>query len=124
MITHFTQLYAWQKNNELVLYIYKVTKNFPKDELFGLVSQMRRAAVSIIANIAEGYGRFHYKDKINFYIIARGSSAEVQNYLIVSKNLGYLTEKEYNEMRIFSDEGYKLICGLIQSTGKYKSLAV
>ncbi|MDD5071499.1 MAG: four helix bundle protein [Patescibacteria group bacterium] len=74
-IKHFTQLFAWQKNHNLVLQVYKLTKKFPKDELFGLVSQIRRAVCSITGNIAEGYGRYHYKDKIRFYTIARGSSA-------------------------------------------------
>ncbi|MFH1677692.1 MAG: four helix bundle protein [Patescibacteria group bacterium] len=97
-----------------------MTKKFPKDELFALVSQIRRAVSSITGNIAEGYGRYHYKDKIRFYTIARGSAAEVQNYLIIAKDLGYITEEEFTQIKIISYEGYKLICGLIQSTDKFK----
>ncbi|MDD4333403.1 MAG: four helix bundle protein [Patescibacteria group bacterium] len=115
-IHHFTDLIAWQKNHELVLKIYKITKNFPKEELFGLISQMRRAASSITANIAEGYGRFHSKDRIRFYLQSRGSSAELQNHLILAHDLKYLNDQEFEELKIISFEGYKIICGLINST--------
>jgi len=96
-IKHFTDLIAWQKNHQLVLEIYKITKKFPKDELFGLTSQIRRAVVSITSNIAEGYGRYYFKEKIRFYTISRGSSTEVQNHLIIAKDLGYITEEEFNK---------------------------
>lgn len=119
-IKHFTDLFAWQKNHFLVLEIYKLTKKFFKDELFGLTSQIRRAVVSITSNIAEGYGRFHFKDIIKFYTIARGSSTEVRNHLIIAKDLGYITEEEFNKIKVISFEGYKLICGIIQSTEKAK----
>jgi four helix bundle protein len=115
-INHFVDLIAWKKNHEAVLKIYKITKNFPKDELFGIVSQIRRAASSITANIAEGYGRFHTKDRIRFYYIARGSSTELQNHLILSHDLGYIDDKQFNELKMGIFEGYKIICGLIKST--------
>jgi len=115
-INHFTHLIAWQKNHQLVLKIYKITKKFPKEELFGLVSQIRRAAASITANIAEGYGRFHSKDRIRFYLHARGSSTELQNHLILARDLNYITEAEFNELKADAFEGYKIICGLIKST--------
>lgn len=116
-IQHFTDLHAWQKNHLLVLDVYKITKNFPKEEVYGITSQIRRAVASITANIAEGYARYHHKDKIRFYLMAKGSSAEVQNFLIISKDLGYIKENQYKEVKIVSFEGYKLICGLIASTG-------
>jgi four helix bundle protein len=119
-ISHFTHLFAWQKNHELVLKIYELTKRFPKDELFALTNQIRRAAISITSNIAEGYGRYHYADKIRFYTISRGSSAEVQNQLIIAKDLGYASEKDFDQIKIISYEGYKLICGLINSTDSFK----
>lgn len=115
-IHHFTDLIAWQKNHNLVLQIYRKTKNFPKEEIFGLTSQIRRAASSITANIAEGYGRFHSKDRIRFYIQARGSSAEVQNHLILAKDLNYISNTEFEQLKTISFEGYKIICGLINST--------
>lgn len=119
-IKHFSHLITWQKNHKLVLEVYKLTKKFPKDELFGLVSQTRRAVCSITGNIAEGYGRYHYNDKIRFYTIARGSSSEVQNYLIIAKDLDFITKDDFNNIKITSFEGYKLICGLIQSTEKFR----
>lgn len=79
-IQNFYELNAWKKAHELVLEIYKITKNFPKDELFGIISQLRRAACSIAANIAEGFERYHFNDKIRFYYQARGSVAEVQKF--------------------------------------------
>ena len=121
-ITHFTHLNAWKKNHHLVLKVYQITKKFPKEELFGSTSQIRRAASSITANIAEGYGRYHYNDKIRFYTIARGSSAEVQNYLIIAKDLEYISIEDFNDIKVISFEGYKLICGLIQSTEKFKNI--
>jgi four helix bundle protein len=66
-IKHFTDLDAWKVNHKLVLMIFKITKRFPKDERFGLIDQLRRAASSITANIAEGWGRYHFADKIRFY---------------------------------------------------------
>lgn len=96
--------------------VYKVTKDFPEQEKFGLTSQLRRAAVSITANIAEGYGRYHYRDKNKFYYQARGSNAEVQNYLILAKDLGYLTDEQYQQLKQITFEGYKLLSGLIKST--------
>lgn len=120
-IQHFTHLFAWQKNHQLVLQVYNLTKKFPKDKLFGLVSQIRRAVSSITGNIAEGYGRYHYKDKTRFYTIARGSSAEVQNYLIIAKDLNFITDDEFDKIKVLSYEGYKLICGLMQSTNKFKA---
>jgi four helix bundle protein len=115
-INHFTQLNAWKKNHELVLMIYKISEEFPAKENFGITSQIRRAVCSITANIAEGYGRYHFNDKIRFYLIARGSSMEVQNFLIICKDLNYINEEEYNKLKITSFEGYKLICGIIKST--------
>ena len=120
-IQHFTDLFAWQKNHKLVLEIYNATKSFPKKEMFGLTGQIRRAVSSITANIAEGYGRYHYKDKIRFYYIAKGSSTEVQNYLIIARDLDFINIEEFNRIKVISFEGYKLICGLIASTSKLNS---
>jgi len=118
-IRHFTHLITWQKSHELVLKIYEITKNFPKDELFGLISQLRRAVNSITCNIAEGYGRYHYKDKTRFYYQARGSNMEVQNLLILSHDLGYITDDDYEKLKILAYEGYKLLNGLIKSTDNF-----
>lgn len=119
-IQHFTDLHAWTKNHGLILEVYKITKTFPKEELYGITSQIRRAAASITANIAEGYARYHFKDKIRFYLMAKGSSAEVQNFLIICKDLVLIDEEKYNSIKKTSFEGYKLICGLIASTAKFE----
>lgn len=117
-IHHFSHLFAWQKNHQLVLNVYKITKDFPREEQFGLTQQIRRSASSITANVAEGYGRYHYKDKIRFYYNARGSNTETQNHLILAKDLGYLKEKDYQILKEKVFEGFKLISGLIKSTDR------
>ncbi len=73
--------------------IYKVTKNFPEEEKFGLTSQLRRAVASVTANIAEGFERFHFNDKVRFYLQSRGSVAEVQNFLLLAKDLNFIDLK-------------------------------
>ncbi|HET9377442.1 MAG TPA: four helix bundle protein [Chthoniobacterales bacterium] len=85
----FVDLVAWQKAHELVLSIYRLTRAFPKDELFCLTSQMRRAAVSVPANIAEGFKRRGRQDKLRFLNIAQGSLEELRYYLIVTTDLAY-----------------------------------
>lgn len=115
-IKHFTDLVAWQKNHEFVKLVYQITKNFPEDERFGLTSQLRRAASSITANIAEGYGRYHLKDKVRFFYQARGSSTECQNHIILAHELNLIDGENYNQLKIKSFEGYKILCGLIKST--------
>ena len=115
-INHFTNLIAWQKHHKITLEIYKITKDFPKDELFGLVSQIRRSASSISANIAEGYGRYHSKDRVRFYLHARGSNTELQNWIILSHDLGYIDSNVFEDLKSSVFEGYKIICGLIKST--------
>jgi four helix bundle protein len=86
---HFEQLIVWQKAHQFVLNVYSITKQFPKEELFGLTSQFRRAAISIPANIAEGYSKKGAKDKMRFLNIAQGSLSECQYYLRLSKDLKY-----------------------------------
>jgi len=92
----FESLTVWQKAHTFVLDVYRRTKLYPKEELFGLTSQYRRAAVSIAANIAEGYGKKGAKDKLRFYNIAEGSINECLYYVILSKDLGYITEDDGN----------------------------
>jgi four helix bundle protein len=85
----FQDLFVWQKAHQYVLSVYKHTNKYPKSELYGLVSQMRRAVVSVPANIAEGFKRRTKADKLHFLIIAYGSLEESRYYLILSKDLGY-----------------------------------
>ncbi len=96
----FEYLICWQKAHEFVLLVYRTTESFPKHELFGLVSQFRRAAVSIAANIAEGYKKKDHKNKLNFLNIAHSSLEECRYYIILSKDLGYQNESKMNELII------------------------
>jgi len=113
-IWRFQQLKAWQEAHKLVLQIYQVTQNFPNEEKFGLVSQMRRASISIPANIAEGFKRRGLSDKIRFYNIAEGSLEEVKYFLILSKDLGYITDNA--QLIDQADTTGRLLYGLITST--------
>jgi four helix bundle protein len=91
-IQRFEDLEVWQKAHGIALETYKMTKKFPDEEKFGLVSQMRRAAVSIAANIAEGFKKRGKNDKANFYNISQGSLEELRYYIILSKDLGYIED--------------------------------
>ena len=112
-IISFEDLTVWQKSHELTLEIYKATKNFPSEEKFGLVSQMRRAAVSVPANIAEGFKRRGTRDKINFYNTSQSSLNELQYYMILIKDLKYLEKIE--KIKLLIEEIGKMLNGLIVS---------
>jgi four helix bundle protein len=90
----FTDMEVWKKAHEIVLSVYRLTQKYPTVEKFGIVSQMRRATVSVPANIAEGFSRRGRRDKANFYTIAQGSLHELRYYLILSKDLGYIDSNE------------------------------
>ncbi len=90
----FEDLFVWQKSHQLVLSIYKATTQYPKSELYGLVNQIRRAAVSVPANIAEGFKRKSKAEKAHFLTIAYGSLEEVRYYLILSQDIGYCDTSE------------------------------
>lgn len=117
-IKSFTDLIAWQEGHRLVLIIYKVTADFPRAETYSLIDQMRRAVVSITSNIAEGFSRQTKKEKIQFYYMALGSTTEVQNQLLVSKDLGYLKPGEFKSMADQTVLVHKLLNGLIKSLKK------
>ena len=91
----FEKLECWQKARELAVLVYKITINFPADEKFGMVSQMRRCAISIASNIAEGTSRISKKDQAHFSVISYGSSIELLNDCIIVKDLNYITEESY-----------------------------
>lgn len=115
-IQKFTDLVVWQEGHKLVLTIYKETKNFPPHEKYGLADQMRRAAVSITSNIAEGFSRRSPKEKYQFYSNAKGSMTELQNQLIVAKDVGYLTKDIFKEAVQQSVVTNKLLSGLLTAT--------
>jgi four helix bundle protein len=119
-IRSFQQLDAWKKAHALILDIYKVTRKFPAEELYGIVSQMKRAASSITANIAEGFSRYHYNDKVRFYLNARGSVSELQNFLFLSRDLSFIDEKIFAPLYATSEDVAKLINGMVRSIEKQK----
>jgi len=117
-IQNFHDLDAWQKGHLLTLEVYKITRKFPKEELFGIVSQIRRAASSITANIAEGFARYHFKDKARFYYQSRGSVAEVQNFLLLARDLKFIDERTCKELGELANDVRQILNGLIRSIEK------
>src|SRR6185369_8303752 len=115
-IRQFTDLFAWQEAHKLVLLVYEVTKTFPKEELFSLTNQIRRAVVSITSNIAEGFSRQTYKDKVHFYVMALGSLTEVQNQLFIARDLKYLSEENFTKANDQTIKVSKILNGLIKSS--------
>lgn len=112
-IQRFEDLGVWQKAHKVVLETYKITKDFPGEEKFGLVSQMRRSAVSIAANIAEGFKKRSPRDKVNFYNIAQGSLEELRYYMILAKDLAYTNDTA--AILSVIDEVGKMLHSLINS---------
>ena len=113
MAQHYRDLLAWQKAMKLVTHVYEITKTFPDDEKFGLVSQIRRCAVSVPSNIAEGQARNSKGEFLQFLRIARGSTAELTTQLLISENLGYLTDSK-NTIEMVEEVG-RILSGLIKS---------
>lgn len=97
-ITSFEQLTVWQEYQELAVLVYGLTKAFPKEELFGITSQLRRAVSSVSANIAEGFGRTSTNDKLHFLTMAYGSLLETKNFLYLSSRLQYLEETNLQQI--------------------------
>ena len=118
-INTFKDLNCWKESHLLILEIYKITSNFPQSEIFALTSQIRRASVSITSNIAEGFARQSYKEKLQFYYISRGSIVEVENQLLISKDIGYINLEKFNTINTKINLAHQLINGLISSTKKY-----
>ena len=114
-IKTFHDLLVWQKAHEFTLVCYQTTKQYPNSELYGIISQTRRAAVSISANIVEGFKRQSVKDALRFYTIAYSSLEEVKYLLLLAKDLNYLSEKIYNHSLELSEEVSKLLFRWTQS---------
>ena len=109
----FKDLLAWQKSMTLAKKVYQVTGNFPTEERFGLVNQMRRCAVSIPSNIAEGYGRGSDKELLRFLYVALGSSNELETQLILSLELSFMKEEDSRMLQGLNTEVNKMILSLI-----------
>lgn len=117
-IKGYQGLKVWQAAHKLALEIYAATKDFPKEEMFGLTSQMRRAAISIPANIVEGYARNSQKEKIQFYSIARGSLTELEYFIDFANQLGYLSSEKCVMLKENREEVGRLLNGLRKSLSK------
>ncbi len=115
-IRDFRDIIAWQKSHELVIEIYNATAGFPAKEQFGLTNQIRRAVVSIISNIAEGFGRRTTADRLRFYDMARASLQEVQAQLLVARDVGFLSVNQHNGLEDKATQCHKLLTGLINKT--------
>mgnify|MGYP003513790329 CR=1 FL=1 len=116
----FKELLVWQKGIDLVEEVYRLSASLPKDERFGLKSQMQRAAVSIPSNIAEGYGRTHRGDYLRYLSIARGSLLELETQIEVTVRLGFLSPQQVQKASILVEETGRLLFRLIQSLSPQK----
>jgi four helix bundle protein len=121
MTRNFEDIIAWKNAHSLVILVYRITKSFPDYERFGLCSQFQRAAVSIPANIAEGYKKLSKADKLRFFNISQGSIEECRYYCILSRDLGYINEQVYTQLlQKILDTSYMLnsyIKGVIENKG-------
>jgi len=115
-ILHFTDLDAWRYGHELAVAVYKVTEQFPQKEIFGLTYQVRKSAVSVPSNIAEGFSRKTSKEKQHFYYISKGSLFELQSQLLIARDIGFIKSSEYEVFEQKTETVCKLICGLIKDT--------
>lgn len=112
----FEKLNVWQSSRQLVSFIYRLTKKFPKEEIYGLTNQLQRAIVSVPSNIAEGSGRVSVKDQLRFFEIAYGSLMESYCQLVLAKDLGYIDENELKAANEFIIKVARLLSGLRKST--------
>jgi four helix bundle protein len=112
-IKHFKELKIWQKGIEIVKDVYEITKHFSKEEMYGLTTQMRRSAISIPSNIAEGFKRFHAKEYVQFLYIALGSLAELETQIFIAKEIGLLEDTKMDFMNEKLDHTSKMLSSLI-----------
>jgi four helix bundle protein len=115
MLKNYRDLKVWQKSYRLCLDLYRITKKFPKEERYGLTSQIRRAAVSIPSNIAEGYGRKTTADYLRFLYIAYGSICELETQLLLSSDLNYVNKENLKALRDDTEEVERMLKALIKS---------
>ena len=117
----FENVVAWQKAHVFVLLVYRITKSFPSEELYGLTSQFRRAAVSIEANIAEGYKKIGKADKLRFMNISQGSMEECRDYILLARDLYYISDTDFSDLRDALEDASKMLylyCnGIINNNG-------
>lgn len=115
-IQSFTDLNIWKEGHKLVIIVYKITKEFPKEETYSLVDQMRRIAALITANITEGFGRQTYKEKAQFYYMSKGSLSELKNFILIAKDVNYLSENNFKLLVEQENIVDRLLQGFIKKT--------
>ncbi len=115
---NYKELKVWQKGRQLVKFVYQLTSKFPKEEIYALTSQVRRAVVSIPSNISEGAGHFSNKEFSRFLVIAYASSCELDTQIILSFDLNFINEDELKDANIYIEEIQKMLSGLIKSQEK------
>ena len=120
-ITHFTDIEAWKMARKLRIAVYNVIKKLPTEERYDLASQLRRAVISCTANIAEGYGRFHFQENIQFCRISRGSMYEIQDHLLTSLDNEYIAKEEYESIWDLSVNAIRVLDGYIRYLKKQQS---
>ena len=118
-IKEFTDLKAWQEAHKLVVLIYGETRRFPREEVFGLTSQIRRAVISVTSNIAEGFGRQGYKEKVQFYYLAHGSLTEVKNQILAAHDIGFIDQKVKFSLLEQANIAHQLLQGLIKKSKEF-----
>jgi len=119
-ISDFSQLESWKFARALRLEIYQVTGSFPADEKYGLVTQMRRAAISATANLAEGYGRYSYQENVQFCRLSRGSLYELRDHLTTALDAGYISKESFAKLDEMAISAIRLVNGYIRATRSLK----
>jgi four helix bundle protein len=115
MLKNYKELKVWQKSYQLCLEVYGITRGFPGDEKYGLISQVRRAAVSVPSNIAEGYGRKTTREYIRSLYLAYGSNCELETQILLSNDLGYMKAQEKEKLQENIEEVERMLKALIKS---------
>jgi len=123
MVNRYEDLEIYQVSVEVAIEVYRLTKKFPKEETYGIVDQLKRAVTSIGANIAEGFGRFYFKDKLVFFYHSRGSLFEVKHFLEIAFRMGYITDEEKNNLFIKLNNLSVKLNNFISSIGKQNESA-
>ena len=118
---NYKKVVAWQRADQLTIEVYRITREFPREEIYGLTSQVRRSAYSVPANIAEGAGRETDTEYLRFLHIARGSLSETEYFLHLAHNLGYLSNEEYKEVTVLVNQTFAAMHGLIRTISRDNS---
>ncbi len=118
-IESFTDLKVWKEGHKLVVMVYKATGSFPASERYSLVDQMRRAAASVTANVAEGFGRQTYKEKLQFYYQSQGSLTELKDFVLIARDVVDLRQDDFDTLAAQANQTHGLLQGFLQKTKSF-----